>query len=113
MMDLTAAVKVLKHFTSCFSYDDIYFVFTKDSSEAKEAIKVIEEHLFNDIWHKVEGVEDELRDEKFGKIVMCKWEDGCIEPFSSKLINIYNLNPAEFGKIIEWKVYYEDDPENI
>ena len=110
-MDIIEAIKALKHFINGFSYDDIYFVFAKDSDKAKEAMKVIEEYHFDDIWHKVEGYEDDLSDEKFGKVLMCKWEDGCIEPFSSKLIKLYNLNPCEFGKIIEWKVYYE--PEDV
>lgn len=42
-----------------------------------------------------------------GSSVLCKWEDGCIEPFPAMLIKSYNENPAKFGKIIEWKVYYE------
>lgn len=43
--------------------------------------------------------------------VLCKWEDGCIEPFPAGIIKSYNENPSEFGKIIEWKVYYE--PEDV
>lgn len=102
-MDITEAINELKHFINGFSYDDIYFVFAKDSSEAKEAMKVIEEYLFNDVWHKVEGYELEL--EKMNETtVLCKWEDGCIEPFPASIIKSYNENPSEFGKIIEWKI---------
>ena len=109
-MDIIEAIKALKHFINGFSYDDIYFVFAKDSDKAKEAMKVIEERLFDDVWHKVEDTEAELEEER-NNSVMCKWEDGCTEPFPASLIKSYNENPAEFGKIIEWKVYYE--PEDV
>lgn len=109
-MDVDTAVKTLKKFVNDFSYDDVYFIFKKDADEAKQAFSVIEEHLFDDVWHKVENTEAELEEER-NNSVMCKWEDGCTEPFPASLIKSYNENPAEFGKIIEWKVYYE--PEDV
>ena len=59
-MDVDTAVKILKKFVNDFSYDDVYFIFKKDADEAKEAIKIIEERLFDDIWHKVDGMDAEL-----------------------------------------------------
>ena len=109
-MDVDTAVKTLKKFVNDFSYDDVYFIFKKDADEAKESIKIIEERLFDDVWYKVKDTELELR-KMIGSSVLCKWEDGCIEPFPAMLIKSYNENPAKFGKIIEWKVYYE--PEDV
>lgn len=105
-MDLDTAVKILKKFINDFKDEDMYYIFKKDIDEVKQAFKIIEDHLFDDIWYKVKDTELELG-KMIGSSVLCKWEDGCIEPFPAMLIKSYNENPAKFGKIIEWKVYYE------